>query len=54
MGRLVDKLAEATQDSWFQYLAKHPKQVEHESFEEWLEVDRNVAIKHRMKTIAAG
>ena len=49
IGTLVDKFAFVTQDNWFRYTVERPHKAECTALEEWLEIKRKVAVKHRMK-----
>ena len=50
---LIDKLAETTQDSYFCCTFTHPKKAECIAFKELLEMESKVALRNRMKTLAA-
>ena len=54
LGILVDKQADVTQSRCFQHLARHPEQVGHKVFKQWLELEGKAAVKHRQKVLASG
>ena len=54
LGILVDKQADATQSRCFQHLARHPEQVGHKVFKQWLELEGKAAVKQIQKVLAVG
>ena len=50
--KLVGKLDDSIPTRWFYYQAEHPDQRKRNGFEEWLDLEGKVAVKHNQHVMA--